>query len=143
MKKELLKGNMEEARELAFQVDFDDLHECLIGLSHETGSMFIYTFGYSLLLKQESAKLHELLYVMLSISLPYIEGAYESSLYHARRAAALDPDDVEYKSCILLFHEIPDQLVSKEEAVEIAKEIITVDPTNSAATKILLRYGIA
>ncbi|QSO46734.1 tetratricopeptide repeat protein [Alicyclobacillus mengziensis] len=58
-------------------------------------------------------------------------------MFHTRRAIELSPDDVSLKEHLLLFHDIPEKLVTTEEARKIAEEIISVAPDSPTAKSIL------
>ncbi|WP_278343214.1 hypothetical protein [Parageobacillus thermoglucosidasius] len=60
----------------------------------------------------------------------HLPDAYASALYHAKRAVELSPEDVSLKEHLLLFYEIPEKLISKEEAKAIAQEILKIITDN-------------
>lgn len=53
----------------------------------------------------------------------YIRDYDESSLYHARKAVELAPNDVELLEYLLLFRELPGRYIGQEEANEVREKI--------------------
>jgi hypothetical protein len=64
-------------------------------------------------------------------------GCVSTAYYHAKRAVQIEPSDVASKELLLFLHIVPEQLVSKEEAIRIAKEILEIDPLNKTALNFL------
>lgn len=62
----------------------------------------------------------------------FIEGAYSIALFHARELLAI-VENVENLERILFFYNIPDKLVSKEEAQYIAQKILSIESENVVA----------
>jgi hypothetical protein len=114
--------------------------EELLDITYDTGNLAAYTIICMMLIEQESPKLHSLASAMLVHALCHINGAYASGYYHMLRASILDPKDVGYKEALLFFHKIPDQLLSKKRAIELALEVLEKDPTSKAADDIIKRY---
>lgn len=73
------------------------------------------------------------------MGLNHLEGAYQAAFFHAKKAVGLSPNDISYKEYLLLFYEIPEQLLTKEEATDIAKEILEEDPENKVSLFVLKR----
>ena len=129
--------------------DFCELEAALCGVGYEevrgifqeiafdNRDLIPYTCVCMLLIKRETAQLHYLAAEMLALPLCHIEGAYVSALYHARKAVALDPEDITLKEFLLLFHNIPDMLIEVEEAQKIAQEVLKVRPDSFHAEEIL------
>ncbi|MFM1655114.1 hypothetical protein ACI7RC_23915 [Brevibacillus sp. B_LB10_24] len=141
IKEAILKGDLLTAKEQVAAIDFSVLSDLLHELAYETGDLVCYTFVNFLIYSQgESSDLHHLASSLLSHPLCYIEGAYRSALLHSRRALELSPEDVGLKEYLLLFHIIPEELVSKEEAIEIANMVLQIDPKSQVAKNIISRY---
>jgi hypothetical protein len=142
IKEALLKGDLLNAKKLAAELDFCMLSDLLHELAYDTSDMVCYTFVNFLIYSQgESSNFHHLASSLLSHPLCYIEGAYKSALLHSKRASELSPEDIGLKEYLLFFHIIPEQLVSKEEAIAIANMVIQTEPSSQAAKDILSRYG--
>ena len=136
----LLKNDLSGLESLLVGKDIDSWSGDLVDIAYDTKSLLAYTLICMMLMKQESSRLHSLATALLSHSLCYIEGAYASACYHMRRAVALDPKNVGYKEALLFFHEIPEQLLNKEEAIKLASEVLEKDPGSKAAQDIIKRY---
>jgi len=58
-------------------------------------------------------------------------------LFHAKKALELKPNDISLQEYLLLYHTLPDKLLSDQEAEQLAKNILKFDPNNSAALNAL------
>jgi hypothetical protein len=134
---EIKAGRYVEAKALIQRMNTNEVYDFLLDLSVEEGSIVLYTFMCSLLLDNESAKLHHYASAIISTALVDFEGSYNAGLFHARRAVKLEPDRIEHKEWLLFFYGIPDKIMSNEEAFFIAKEILQSDPMNKIALKAL------
>jgi len=141
LRKLLLKNDFNGLEELLSGMDVETWGGKLLDIAYDNGSLVSYILICMMLIKKESPKLHCFASILLSQSLSHIEDAYASGYYHIQRAVMLDPENVDYKEALLFFHEIPDQLVSKEEALRVAKEILQKKPDSSAALEIVERCG--
>lgn len=136
--KDFLLNNDYNMVEKIFQkLSFEDISSVVISVTYDTEDISIYTFIVSLLLKNEIVELHSLAANLFALSFSYLEGGYASGLYHAKKCVELAPDNVDYKQFLLLFNVIPERLVSKEEALQIAREILEIDPNNKVALEII------
>ena len=134
----ILLGDFNKATEYYRKVDFKTFSDYLTNLAFDNQSITSYTFMVGLLLEEENAQLHELAFSLLSQSLCHIEGAYFASIYHARKAVELTGyANVKYMENLLFLNIVPDKVISDEEAQEIAKKIILLEPENEAAREIL------
>ncbi|USG64640.1 hypothetical protein NDK47_21225 [Brevibacillus ruminantium] len=138
----ILKGDLLTAKEQVSKIDFSAFSDLLHELAYDTSDLVCYTFVNFLMYSQgERSDLHHLASSLLSHPLCHIEGAYKSALLHSRRASELSPEDVALKEYLLFFHIIPEKLVSKEEAIEIASVVLQVEPNSQVAKDIFSRYG--
>ncbi len=123
-----------DAEELYHTNDLQHFHDELISSAYENGNMINYTFLHYLLMKEESAELHNLVFSLFVNALTHIEGAYHCALYHAQRAVELTNEQDTFSLEHLLFLNIvPDKLVSDEQAIEICHKILALDPSNKTA----------
>jgi tetratricopeptide (TPR) repeat protein len=129
--------NFSEAKELYLKIDKNVSRDALMDLAYSTESIVVYSFILDLIVNEESADLHYLASEIMSMPLNYITGAYNVALYHARKAIELNPEDITLKEYLLLFYNIPDKLISKKEATEIAKEVIKKIPDSKAAFELI------
>lgn len=137
IKKLILDGNFDEAQKNIKSFDIELIRELLIELCYETENIIVYSFLYNMLCKNESAAVHYIASELLSMPLCHVEGAYNSALFHGRRAIELDPHNISYKEYILLFYNLPEQLISEYEAKKFAQEVIEKMPNSKVALDIL------
>lgn len=133
---ELINGNFFEAKFWASKLTDKEMFDCLMRIAFENQNILSYVFVTYLISIDNTAELHSLASDILGSPLCHLNGAYQGALFHARRALELDPNNIRYKEWILFFYEIPDRLVSREEAEKIASDILKENPSNWAAQKI-------
>ncbi|MEK4564665.1 hypothetical protein MKX54_08355 [Alkalihalobacillus sp. FSL R5-0424] len=91
-----------------------------------------------LLSEDETVSLHSLATKLLIHPLCHMEGAYFSALYHVRRSLELTSyQSIEDLEMLLFLSEVPDQVVSIEEATDAANKIIALEPTNQIAKEFM------
>jgi hypothetical protein len=134
----LLNGHFVEAFHIARTISYDELEEQLLYLAYEHETIAIYTFVNSLLIELEAWKLHEIAYKLLTSSLSFIEGAYMAASYHARRAIEITSHQelVPLEDLLFLYTESL-ALVSQTEALQIAKDIIAIEPNHKLAKQVI------
>lgn len=66
----------------------------------------------------------------------HIEGAYSVALFYARELLKVSPS-VRNREQLLFFYQIPEKLISKDEAIEISIEILNQEPDNTVAKKVV------
>jgi tetratricopeptide (TPR) repeat protein len=130
-------GDFQEAKKIFLQMNSSETRDSLLKIGYDTESIAPYSFLCGLLIESESSELHYMASELLSNPLCFLAGAYNAALYHARRAAELSPNDISYKEYILLFYNIPEKLIPKEEAICIATEILSVNPNSIVAKDVL------
>ncbi|OYD06594.1 hypothetical protein [Paludifilum halophilum] len=121
-------GNYNEAKELASHWDLDEMENLLLEYSFDTEDIGVYTLLNIHLLDQENGPIHHVISVIMSMAFSHWNGAYQVAFYHAKKAVELDPENLDFKEYMLFFYEIPDQLLSKDEAISLAKEILKQRP---------------
>ncbi|PAF39300.1 hypothetical protein CHH58_01210 [Terribacillus saccharophilus] len=135
----ILKGKFDEAKKFARNLSLEKLDGELTEIAFDQPSMSIYTFIMGLIIEEEKVELHEIAFDMLVNPLCHIEGAYYAALYHARRCIELaDQQELaEYLSYLLFLHDVPDKVVSEDEALATANRIIELDSDNEVAKEFL------
>jgi len=131
-------GNYTAAKLYIENFSHQELHDFIVGLGFDTGSIALYTFVALLLIERESPYLHYCAAVLMGQALVYVDGAYSAAFFHAQRAMKLAPDDPSYKEYLLLYYYIPDRLLSYEKARRIAESLLIQDPQNSTAKQFFL-----
>ena len=117
----LLGNNKEDLTVLIFELGCDDKSICS------------YSFICFLLIKNETAEYHCLASELLEIAFFYLTGSYEAALNHTRRAIELVPNNIGYQEKLLLFNDYPEKIVSDEEAVQVARNILLQESDNIVA----------
>ena len=132
----ILKGHFEEAKKITKKLASKELRDALFRIAYDRNSIAPYGFICFLLQGKETPQLHTIAAVLLSHGINHLPNAYNLALYHARRATEMSPD-WENKEYLLFFHELPEKLISDEEALKIAKEILKINSNSKAAKEIL------
>ncbi len=130
-------GDYHKIEEKINAMEIEEIRDILMDIVYESESIAVYTFLQCLISKKETADLHYLSSEILCMPLSHIIGAYNSALFHARRAVDISPQDVSLKEYLLFFNSIPDKLVNDDEARELAIEILEKNPASEVAKKIL------
>lgn len=124
IKKLILSGAFLEAKKIVGAIDYMALRNILLDIGYNDESICAYTFICVLIFEKETVRYHCLASEVLNNAFPHLVGGYESSMYHIRRSIELSPDDIELKENLLFFNEIPQKLLSDEEAKKISEEIL-------------------
>lgn len=109
---------------------------------YDTSNITLYCLVVSMLIEEETVEDHERSSYLMAMPLCAYNGAYSLGLFHARKALALDPNNIEHKRFLILFHDIPEQLIKKDEAIQIAREVLQEDPECGVSLNVLERYGL-
>ena len=118
-------------------VPLDKYEDLFLQIAYDTENIAVYAFVNFLINQNESADTHNVAASLLIHPFGYIDGAYGAALHHVRRSIELAPTDVSFKELILFFALTPYELITDEEAVTCAKQILALDPTNKAALDFL------
>jgi len=130
----ILSANFKDAEALYHKMDFQQFHDQLLSIAYDNRNMINYTFLLYLLMKEESAKLHNLAFSLFVMPLTPIGNPHHCALYHAQRAIELtNEQDTLSLEHLLFLNTVPDQLVSDEKAIEICHKILALDPSNKTA----------
>lgn len=133
----ILRGDYKSANALASDMDMEILRDTLYLLAYDSGSITPYGFVNDLLLDEETSEIHYTASFLMSMALNHLEGAYKIAFYHANKAAELSPNDMSCQEYLLFFYAIPDKLVSNDEAIKIAKNILERDPKNMTVLSVI------
>lgn len=121
----LSKGHFEEAKNLIEQLDFHVFEELLVEIAFDNGDESNYLFVVYLLKQHEWATYHDLAYLLMAQPLCHVERAYFTAYKHTKRAVELtDSTDTLLLENLLFLHGVPDQVVSDEEAADVAQKIL-------------------
>ncbi|WBF54504.1 hypothetical protein HXV90_00775 [Lysinibacillus sp. JK80] len=133
LEKLIISLNFTEAKALVDSLNKVELENYLLDLCYESENIIYYSFVFDMLKSKETSFIHYIASIILSQPLCHIEGAYQAAFYHAKKAVELDEDDIELKEYLLFFNDIPDKLLSNQEAKTLAKEIINLNPKSEVA----------
>lgn len=134
----LIKGDFEQAFHIAQTISYDELEKQMLYLAYENESIAIYTFINSLLIELESWKLHGIAYKLLTSSLSFMEGAYISAAYHARKAIEITSyQEIGPLEDLLFLYTESLELISQPEALRLAKDILKLDEHHKLAKQVI------
>lgn len=138
LKDYILSGNLEKAKEISSDLSYEELDAELTDTAFNNPSITNYAFIMSLIVENEKVELHGIAFDMLVNPLCHIEGAYYAALYHAKRCVELtNQQDEGYLTNLLFLHDVPDTVVSEEEAYNVAKNILSLNPKNEIAKEFM------
>jgi len=136
----ILDGNFLEANQFLDKIDLDKLASILLDIGYEEESICAYSFVCFLMLKKETKEYHSLASDILIHAFPHLIGGYKTALYHLRQAIKIDPNDIDLEEMLIFFHNVPEKLVSLEEAIKTASRVLEKKPDSNPAKRILLDY---
>lgn len=140
LKNRIIRGEFFEARKLAQKLKYDELRKFILSQEcNEYKDVVFYFFLEEWAIDSQDDKLFELTSILMSFSLNWIPGAYNVALKHLQKAIEIQPENTDYKSEMLLFHEIPERLITLEEAGKYAQEVLEVYPDDKFAQRIMKR----
>lgn len=133
-------GKFYEAKKILELSNLEQLYTILMDLGFEKNTDFSpYFFVLELIFDNESDFLHSTAAALLGNPFCWMPGAYNIAKRHTQKAIELAPNNTLYKKRMLWFYEIPERLITLEEAVDYAKEVLEVFPKDSAALRIMKR----
>lgn len=134
----LMNGDFEQAFHIAQTISYDELEKQMLYLAYENESIAIYTFINSLLIELESWKLHAIAYKLLTSSLSFMEGAYISAAYHARKAIEITSyQEIGPLEDLLFLYTESLKIISPQEALHLAKYILKLDKNHKLAKQVI------
>lgn len=137
LKNSILSGDFETGEKICSNISYKDLEEELTRLAFDTEEISIYLFVLYLLHKHENADLDYIASELLVAVYTFLPGAYYLAYQHLLKACILEPNNYEYKESLLLFYEIPEKVIDKIQAREIAREVLKKKPNSEIARKII------
>ena len=137
LKEKILTGEFKEAHKIIDDIGINTIKDKLLDIAYDKESIEVYFFVLTLIEKHETSEMHYLASKVLSTALCHTKGAYNAALYHARKSIQLAPEDISYKEYLLLFYNIPEKLISDNEALKISQKILSVNPDNKIAQEIM------
>ncbi len=133
----LRRGDLNAGLAAIVDCPIPELRSELLEFAFESGSVVAYSFAHEIISLHNNWESQYLASEVMATALNHLQGAYLVALFHARQALSLNPDDVGLWEYILLFHDIPEQLIGDDEAVQIAKRILTIKPDSVVARRVV------
>lgn len=140
LKKLILSGEFLKAKTLVKEFNKESFKRILLEIGCDEESICAYSFVCFLIKDNETVEYHLLASIVLQIAFPYLNGAYQSALYHMRRVVEMCPTNIEAKEELLWFYELPEKLISEEEARSIVDEALKKNPESPIAKSVFDRY---
>lgn len=137
IQKHVLNGEFESVKRLMSQSDFMEFEEAYISSAHDVENIMFYTCILDMM-KEETAEMHDLAFLLLVYPLSELHGALDSAFYHAEASIKIT-EGKEVKSLLqmLLLHAVPEPVISDKKAFDVSRQILKLDPTNSVARNVL------
>lgn len=127
----ILLVEYDEADALARALGESAFQPLLDAFSREEPDICPYAFWAFRLIRHETAHDHSTASAQIRRSLYKLKGAPETGLFHARRAALLAPEELQYKERVLEFHgQVSEKVFSRQEAVLLGREVLALNPGN-------------
>ncbi|WP_436860011.1 hypothetical protein [Staphylococcus caeli] len=138
IQKHVLNGEFDSVKRLMSQSDFMEFEEAYISSAHEVESIMFYTCILDMMKVEETAEMHDLAFLLLVYPLSELKGALDSAYYHADSSIKLT-EGKEVKSLLqmLLLHAVPEPVISDKKALDVSRQILKLDPSNSVARNVL------
>lgn len=138
-KEKIIHGEFAAAEKIHCSLDKKAAEDDLFNIGYDDDNICAYAYICFLLQKHESAELHLSAMSLLVIAFPFVNGGYQSGLYHVRRAIQLNPNDIDLEEMLIFMHEMPliEKLVSDKEIREVACRVLAKKPSSTPAQGIL------
>ncbi len=134
----LTKAEFEKAEELLSGLTKAQIKDILRSIACETDSIVVVGFVLYLYERAQDDFWYDCAVSLLLSPFCYIDGAYSLAFRYAGIVLSHERSE-ENLVQMLFFHEIPEKLLTDEEARKIAEEIIAVNPENEAAKRVLMK----
>ena len=140
LERNVIKGEFYEVDKKLKEMSKEEQKQLIFKIGIKTESLSVYTYILHRIMMEKDYKeiinWHETALSVLVHCINFLEGAYSSALYHSRKIAELEPDNIENFVQLLFFYDIPEKLLDEKEAKKIAEKIIEVDQSNQVTTRI-------
>lgn len=141
LKKYVLSGKFKIAfEEIVKNMTFKEFDDLLTDIAYDSQSVIIYAFICYLISINNCVEYHNVAQSIMCNPLCFIDGAYETALYHNRVILEAEPNNVNANLMLLFYNTLPDKLVSDEAALSAAKNILAREPKNVVAANYISEY---
>ncbi len=131
-------GNFDEAKKEMSTLSDKKLSDTLFLLAYDDSNICSYAFALFLLSKNNSIASHRLAMLIPHMGIMYLPCAYSAAAYHAREifemSRSADPTD---DGGILFLCIYPERTIRRDEAIEVAQEILKYDPNDHWALRVM------
>lgn len=133
-------GKYDEGAKLCSMVAPNQLKEFLLKTAYDTSDFSLYSFAVHMFAETDGIEWLETALSLVIGPLCFVDGAYSIGLFHARQLLAKEYS-VKNLEMLLFFHDLPEKLVGRDEALEIAARILRLEPGNQLALRITKSGG--
>lgn len=134
----VLEFKFDEASKLLVNLDELTITSAIDDLGHDKPGVLAYVFVSYLISHDEKAIYHHVASILMSGAFCHFPEGHLAGYYHARRALELDPTNIQFKESLLYLRVIPEKILGKEEAIQLAKEILNEKPDSESALGTLI-----
>lgn len=131
----IISAEYESAKVMFLKMSNDEKRDAILEIAYEIESLGVYSFVVYMMNYDNKVQWLKIAIDIMLNPLCFIEGAYSVALYHSKELLKIEYS-LENMERLLFFYNIPERLLSHEEANKIAKEILIVEPHNLAALKV-------
>ena len=135
-------GKYKEAASMCDHLDSRNIIDVFLRIAFESENISIFTFAQYMFEKTDEECWSELMIEIMIHPLCFVEGAYSVALFYARKAIEKEKNARNLER-ILFFYEVPEKLVSYEEACAISKELLQIEPDNKLVVSLNLNMKLA
>ena len=129
-------GKYEEGEKIRRNLSFSEIKNNFLKHAYDTNNFSLYSFVLYMVTKTEDDRWLELALSLVIGPLCFIEGAYSIGLFHARQLVRKN-FCVKNLLQLLFFYNIPEKLINRDEALEIANQVLKLDPSNQVALQVI------
>lgn len=130
------QGNYEKAELLLKNISYENLSDDIINFAYKTESISVLGFLIYMSNKTYDEFWNNIIIILLLNIFNYIDGAYSWAYHYAKNNLKINRSKSNLEQ-LLFFFDIPERLLSHEEAKSIANEILKIDIQNNIANKVL------
>lgn len=139
LKQYILTGRYDLAKKVCDNIHTNDIEKTITDIAYDTESISIYSFSQYMALTTEKKEWIEIAIDIMLHPLCHIEGAYSAALFLVRKLLEIERN-AENLELMLFLHHIPDEVVSREEAIDIVDEVLELNPNSKIALEIKEKY---
>jgi len=130
LRKYIAVMDFEKAAKLFLELTEKKRFDMILSVGFETFNLTIYAFMNYLLQHHESSEIHDLTSSLMLHPLCHLEGACVIALFHAKKAAELDPDNIDLYISLLMFEKHHDVWFPQSEVEEVYRRIKDLESRN-------------